>query len=177
MIQQITMENIKEQIRSVPDFPKPGIQFKDITTILKEPELFNYLVDTISEMYKGLNITKVVCIESRGFILGGAIASKIGAGFAPIRKPGKLPAAKFTREYTLEYGTESVEIHKDALENGETVLLHDDLLATGGTALAGIALLNYFRPKKIYVNFLCELDFLKGREKLKSYEITSLIHL
>jgi adenine phosphoribosyltransferase len=177
MIQHITLNTIKEQIRNVPDFPKPGIQFKDITTILREPELFNFLIDTISGLYIDRKITKVACIESRGFILGGAIASRIGAGFVPIRKSGKLPAAKFTRKYVLEYGTESIEVHKDAFAPNETVLLHDDLLATGGTALAAVDLLNNFNPKKIYINFLCELDFLKGRNVLKSYDVTSLIHL
>ena len=177
MIQELTLDLIKEQIRNVPDFPKPGIQFKDITTILKQPEYFSFLVDTIVEMYKTSTITKVVGIESRGFILGGAIASKLDAGFVPIRKPGKLPAAKFSKKYTLEYGTESIEIHQDALGTDEIVLLHDDLLATGGTALTAIGLLNIFKPKKIFVNFLCDLEFLKGMDTLRSYNVTSLIHL
>jgi adenine phosphoribosyltransferase len=177
MIQEITLESIKEQIRNVSDFPKPGIQFKDITTILKQPEYFNFLVNSIAEMYSAQNVSKVVGIESRGFILGGAIAARLGAGFVPIRKPGKLPAAKYSKKYTLEYGTESIEIHQDAITADETVLLHDDLLATGGTALAAIGLLHIFKPKKIFVNFLCELDFLKGREALRSYNVTSLIHL
>jgi adenine phosphoribosyltransferase len=177
MIQEITLDSIKSQIRNVPDFPKPGIQFKDITTILKQPEYFDFLVTNIADLYKGSNITKVAGIESRGFILGGAIASKLGAGFVPIRKPNKLPAAKFSKKYTLEYGTEIIEIHKDSIEEGENVLIHDDLLATGGTALAAISLLNIFRPKKLFVNFLCELDFLKGREILSTYNVTSLIHL
>jgi adenine phosphoribosyltransferase len=177
MIQEITIESIKDQIRNVPDFPKPGIQFKDITTVLKQPEYFNFLINSISELYSGQNVTKVVGVESRGFILGGAIASKLDAGFVPIRKPGKLPAAKYSKQFTLEYGTDSIEIHQDALETNETVLLHDDLLATGGTALAAIKLLNIFKPKKIFVNFLCELDFLKGREMLRSFDVYSLIHL
>lgn len=177
MIQEITIESIKDQIRTIPDFPKPGIQYKDITTIIKQPEYFNFLIDSIADIYKDCNISKVVCLESRGFILGGAIASKLNAGFIPIRKPGKLPAAKYSRKYTLEYGTESIEIHQDALTADETVLLHDDLLATGGTAQAALGLLNIFKPRKIYINFLCELDFLKGREILNSYELTSLIHL
>jgi adenine phosphoribosyltransferase len=177
MIQEITLEAIKEQIRNVPDFPKPGIQFKDITTILKQPEYFNFLIDTIVDSYKNQNITKVAGIESRGFILGGAIASRLNAGFVPIRKPGKLPAAKYSKKYALEYGIESIEIHQDALGTNEIVLLHDDLLATGGTALAAIGLLNIFKPRKILVNFLCELEFLKGMNALRSYDVTSLIKL
>lgn len=177
MIQEISFDTIKDQIRTIPDFPKPGIQFKDITTVLKQPEYFNFMVDSISDIYINHNITKVVGIESRGFILGGAIASKLNAGFVPIRKPGKLPAAKFSKKFTLEYGTESIEIHQDAMDKNEIVLLHDDLLATGGTSLAAIGLLNIFKPSKIYLNFLCEIDFLKGREKLNSYNVTSLIHL
>lgn len=177
MIQEITLETIKGQIRNVPDFPKPGIQFKDITTILKQPEYFDFLVCAVAELYQGQNITKVAGIESRGFILGGAIASKLCAGFVPIRKPDKLPAARFSKKYTLEYGSETIEIHQDSIEEGETVLLHDDLLATGGTALAAIDLLNNFKPRKLFVNFLCELDFLKGREILKPYDVTSIIHL
>ncbi len=177
MIQEISLEAVKEQIRTVPDFPKPGIQFKDITTILMEPDYFNFLVDSIAEMYKNSAITRVIGLESRGFILGGAIASKLNAGFVPIRKQGKLPAAKFSKKYTLEYGSNTIEIHQDALNAGDTVLLHDDLLATGGTIQAALELINTFKLKKIYINFLCELDFLKGRELLKFYNVTSLIHL
>ena len=175
MVQEITLELIKEQIRTVPDFPKPGIQFKDITTVLKEPEMLSYIIDTMAEKYTGRNITKVICIESRGFILGGALAARIGAGFVPIRKPGKLPSAVYSKEYALEYGTDSIEIHSDALMPGETILLHDDLLATGGTASAAIDLLNQFSPSAIYLNFLCELEFLNGRDVLSNYETTSLI--
>ncbi len=176
MVQEITLETIKEQIRNVPDFPRPGIQFKDITTVLKQPELFSFLVDTIADIYKNCNITKMVCIESRGFILGGAIAAKIGAGFVPIRKAGRLPADTFSVNYALEYGSDGIEMHRDALNNEDIILLHDDLLATGGTAIAAIDLLSKFSLKKIYLNFLCELDFLNGRRVLKNYEISSLIH-
>jgi adenine phosphoribosyltransferase len=176
MTAEISLEQIKSQIRNIPDYPKAGIQFKDITTVLKEPEFFMYIVNTISDMYKNHGITKVVCIESRGFIFGGAIASKLNAGFVPIRKPGKLPAETFSMSYELEYGIDSIEMHKDALKAGDIVLLHDDLMATGGTSLAAIALIKNFDIKKIYINFLCELDFLKGRDKLKEYEVSSLIH-
>jgi adenine phosphoribosyltransferase len=176
MVQEITLDLIREHIRNVPDFPKPGIQFKDITTVLKEPEFFSYIVDTIAARFTGLGISKVVCIESRGFILGGAIAARIGAGFVPIRKPGKLPAETFSKRYDLEYGNDSIEIHKDALTSDDKVLLHDDLLATGGTSHAAIDLIKIFNPKEILLSYLCELDFLRGREVLKEYKIHSLIH-
>ncbi len=176
MVQEITLELIKEQIRNVPDFPKPGIQFKDITTVLKQPELYSFVIESIAEIFSNKGITKVVCIESRGFILGGAIATKIGAGFVPIRKPGKLPAATYKKKYALEYGSDSIEIHRDALNSKDIVLLHDDLLATGGTAKAAIELIRTFSPKDIFLSFLCELDFLKGRTVLKDHKIHSLIH-
>lgn len=177
MITDITIEEIKQEIRNVSDFPKQGIQYKDITTILKQPEYFSFLVDTMANAYEECEITKVVAIEARGFILGGALAAKLGAGFVPLRKPGKLPADKFSVNFALEYGMDSIEIHKDALNRNDVVLLHDDLLATGGTTSAAIKLLNHFDLKKIYICFLCELNFLKGREKLKNYDISSLIHL
>lgn len=176
IIQEVSLEYVKEQIRNIPDFPKPGIQFKDITTVLQQAELFSFLVDTTVKHYMGKNITKVVGIESRGFILGGAVAARLGAGFVPIRKPGKLPSGVYRKEYTLEYGSDALEIHKDAISSDDTILLHDDLLATGGTALAAIDLLSNFSPNKIYLNFICELDFLKGREALASNELSTLIH-
>ncbi len=176
MVTEITLEEIKEKIRNVPDFPRKGIQFKDITTILKQAEYFSFLVNTIADAYKDQQITKVVCIESRGFILGGAIAAKLGAGFVPIRKPGKLPAETFSVKYSLEYRTDRMEIHKDALSNQDVVLLHDDLLASGGTATGALNLLNHFDLKKVYLNFVCELDFLNGRQVLKNYDLSSLIH-
>jgi adenine phosphoribosyltransferase len=161
----MNIETVKGSIRSVFDFPKEGIHFRDITTLLKETEYFNYVVDVLYEKYKDKGITKIVCLESRGFILGGALAYKLNAGFVPIRKPGKLPAEHYTKKYDLEYGTDEIQIHKDAFEDNEVVLLHDDLLATGGTALASLDLLSNFNLKKIYVNFLIELNPLKGREK------------
>jgi adenine phosphoribosyltransferase len=176
MTTEITLAIIKDQIRNIPDYPKPGIQFKDITTVLKQPELFGFIVDNIVESYQNKEITKVVCIESRGFIFGGAIAARLNAGFVPIRKPGKLPAEKYSKSYQLEYGVDSIEIHKDALSENDIVLLHDDLLATGGTSLAAISLINNFSVKKIYISFLCELDFLKGRQVLQGNEVTSLVH-
>jgi adenine phosphoribosyltransferase len=176
MKKKLTPELLKEQIRNVPDFPKPGIQFKDITTLIKHPELFAFTVNSIAGHYLDKKISKVVCVESRGFILGGALAIKLGAGFVPIRKPGKLPAETISIQYSLEYGTDELEIHRDAIAPGDIVLLHDDLLATGGTAHAAVELLKKMNPEKIYLGFFCELDFLKGREKLKGYEVTSLVH-
>lgn len=176
MAANINLEEISKDIRTIPDFPKKGIQFKDITTILKNPEYFSFLVDAIADPFIDKGITKVACIESRGFILGGAVAVKLNAGFVPIRKPGKLPAEIYSVKYSLEYGTDSIEIHKDALRSDDIVLLHDDLLATGGTAMAAIKLLSYFNLKEIYPSFLCELDFLNGRQVLKNYDISTLIH-
>jgi adenine phosphoribosyltransferase len=176
MKNKIDFEIIKENVRNIPDFPKPGIQFKDITTILKEPEFFSYIIKALTDIYSNKGITKVVCIESRGFILGGAVAMNIGAGFVPIRKPGKLPAETYSKTYALEYGTDTLEIHKDAIESNDIVLLHDDLLATGGTAFAATELIKNFNPSRIYLSFLCELTFLKGREVLKDFDVTSLLH-
>lgn len=173
----ITLTEVKEAIRNVPDYPKQGVQFKDLTTVFKQSELFTFLLDELTAMYKGRSITKVVAIESRGFILGGALAARLGAGFVPLRKAGKLPSEKFSVSYMLEYGEDSIEIHKDAIEPGEVILLHDDLLATGGTSRAALKLLGHFNPEEIYLNFIVELDFLKGREVIgKDHDISSLIH-
>jgi len=173
----ITSEVLKASIRNIPDFPRPGIQFKDITTLLKQPELFGYVVDNAAQYYMDKGITKTVAIESRGFIIGGALAGRLHTGFVPVRKPGKLPAETHKKEYALEYGNDAVEIHKDALTSDDVVLLHDDLLATGGTVLAVIDLIRQFEVRRIYVNFIVELDFLKGRNKLvPSYDVFSLIH-
>jgi adenine phosphoribosyltransferase len=177
MVTLTDREYLKSSIRNIPDFPKKGIQFKDITTALKKPEVFSMIVEDISSHYKDLGITKVVAIESRGFITGGAVACKLGAGFVPIRKLGKLPALTFSKQYDLEYGNDSLEIHQDALVSQDIVLLHDDLLATGGTALAAIELLKNFNVRQIYVCFIIELDFLQGRQRLSSYsDVYSLIH-
>lgn len=169
--------DIKAAIRNVPDFPIPGIQFKDLTTLFKNAQLLNETTDALYDYYKDKGITKVVGIESRGYIVGGILAYKLGAGFVLIRKPGKLPAETIKKEYTLEYGTNSIEIHKDAVKEDDVVLVHDDLLATGGTANAAVDLLSDLKIKNILVNFIVELDFLKGREKLASArDIYSLIH-
>jgi adenine phosphoribosyltransferase len=173
----LSIADFKAAIRNVPDFPMKGVQFKDLTTALKNPLIFRFLIEELTTMYSGRGITKVVGIESRGFILGGALAAALGAGFVPIRKAGKLPSEKYSVSYMLEYGEDSIEIHKDAIQPGETVLLHDDLLATGGTTQAALKLLHSFNPEEIYISFLVELDFLKGREKVgHEYDITSLLH-
>jgi len=174
----ITIEALKDSIRTVPGFPRPGIQFKDITTLLKQPELLKYTVDSLVQVYNGKGITKTVAIESRGFIIGGALAARLETGFVPVRKPGKLPADVFTKTYALEYGEDAVEIHKDALTPDDVVLLHDDLLATGGTALAAIDLIKRFNVKEIYVCFIIELDFLQGRNRLAPAcrDVFSLVH-
>jgi adenine phosphoribosyltransferase len=168
--------DLKTLIRDVPNFPKEGIIFKDITTLLKNPD---GLRETLNELYnlaKDKPINKVVGIESRGFILGGALAEKLGVGFVPIRKPGKLPAETLSETYSLEYGTDTIEIHKDAIKPGEKVLLHDDLLATGGTMKAACNLIEKLGGEVIQISFIIELDFLNGRELLKDYDVHSLIH-
>jgi len=171
------IEKIRSAIRNIPDFPKAGIQFKDITTVIKQPALLNIIVEDMANHYSRAGITKVVAVESRGFITGGAIACKLGAGFVPVRKPGKLPAETFSKTYRLEYGTDTLEIHKDALEPGDVVLLHDDLLATGGTSLATIDLIKNFNIHGISISFIVELDFLKGRSRISPpYEVYSQVH-
>lgn len=157
-------QKIKEAIRNIPDFPIPGIQFKDVTTLFKDPERLSELIDVLYELYKDEEITKVVGIESRGFIAGPLLAVRLKAGFVPIRKPGKLPAACFEESYEKEYGTDTIQIHQDAISSDDVVLLHDDLLATGGTMQAAVRLVERFNPKRIYVNFIVELEDLKGRE-------------
>ncbi len=176
-IMEAKLQAAKDAIRDVMDFPKEGILFKDITTMLKNNEHLHTLVDTIYNIYKDKGITKVVGLESRGFIIGTALAYKLNAGFVPIRKPGKLPAATFSQKYTLEYGEDEIFIHQDALDSDDVVLIHDDLLATGGTAAAAIQLLNNFNVKDVYINFLVELDALKGREVLDTnYSVDSVFH-
>ena len=163
----MTAEQVKQSIRNVPDYPIKGIQFKDITTALSKPECLLWMRDEMVKRYKGLGITQVVGIESRGFIIAPAVAMEIGAGFVPIRKPGKLPAETIKVSYTKEYGTDSVEIHKGALNENDIVLIHDDILATGGSLLAAIELVKKTGVKKIYANCLIELEGLNGRKFLK----------
>lgn len=174
---QATIEDIKNSIRDIPDFPKKGILFKDLTTAFKKPDILNAISNDISGHYQSAGITKVVGIESRGFIVGSILADRLNAGFVPIRKPGKLPAATYQCQYELEYGTDAIEMHQDALEPGDVVLLHDDLLATGGTGRAAVELIRRFQVKKIYINFIVELSFLEGRKFMgDDVEIYSLIH-
>ncbi len=162
----MNIEQVIASIRNVPDFPKPGILFKDITTALKDAEVLHYIADELYYYYKDRGITKVVGVESRGFVLGSILAYKLGAGFVLLRKPGKLPSETFKVEYELEYGTDSLEIHKDSIDENDVVLLHDDLLATGGSASAALKLLTEFAHSHVYVSFLIELEFLNGRERL-----------
>ncbi len=166
---------LKEYIRSVKNFPKEGINFKDITTLLKEPEAVRLTLQKLLEFTGDINVDKVVGIESRGFIFGALLAEKLDAGFIPIRKPGKLPAETEQMTYALEYGTDTIEIHKDAIKRGEKVLIHDDLLATGGTAAAAAMLVEKLGGEVVQFSFIIELLFLKGREKLKNYDVKSLI--
>lgn len=165
-----SLEKVIASIRNVPEFPKPGILFKDITTALKDAEILKYISDELYEYYKEKGITKVVGVESRGFVLGSILAYKLGAGFVLMRKPGKLPAESYRMEYELEYGSDALEIHKDAIETTDVVLLHDDLLATGGSAGAAMELIKLFKPQSVLVSFLIELEFLNGRPKVQGAE-------
>ena len=163
---------LKQFIREVPDYPKKGINFIDVTTLLKEPAAFNYVVDSISGFFINKGITKIVSLESRGFIIGGAVAYKLNAGFVPIRKKGKLPAETISEKYELEYGSDIIEMHTDALNQNDVILIHDDLLATGGTALAALSLVNKMNVKKVYFSFIVNLGFLvtPNKNNLSRYE-------
>ncbi len=166
----------KSFIREVPDFPKPGILFYDITTLLKDPKCLRSIIDDLIKQYEGVGITKVVGMESRGFILASPLAYHLNAGFVPVRKPGKLPSDVFEVQYDLEYGSNSLSIHRDAIQQGEKVLILDDLLATGGTAAATVHLINQLGGVIAGVGFLVELDGLCGRKKLDGCAVHSLIH-
>ena len=168
-------EALKSHIRNVPDFPKPGILFYDITTLFKDPKGFKLAIDEMSQPYQGLGITLVVGIESRGFILGAAVADRIGAGFVPVRKLGKLPAATIRASYQLEYGTDSLEMHRDAIDRGQKVLIVDDLLASGGTARATVDLVRQLGGEVTGVAFLIELVELNGRAKLTGENVRAVI--
>ncbi|HUE90446.1 MAG TPA: adenine phosphoribosyltransferase [Vicinamibacterales bacterium] len=169
------MENLKTRIRHVPDFPKPGILFYDITTLLNDRQGFRDTVDALAAPYRGKNIEQVVGIESRGFILGAAVASLLDAGFVPIRKPGKLPSKAFREDYALEYGTDGLEIHEDAVQRGQRVLVVDDVLATGGTAKAASSLVRRLGGELVGLSFLIELHFLHGRDKLTGDQVYSVL--
>ena len=170
------MNQLKDLIREVPDFPKPGILFYDITTLLKDAKGLKSVIDGLSDGYHGQKIDTVIGIEARGFIFAPAVAHALGAGFVPVRKPGKLPFKTQRIEYALEYGTDALEIHVDAVKKGERVLIVDDLLATGGTTRATADLVQSFGAEVAGLGFVVELDFLRGREKLAGYAIESLVH-
>lgn len=171
----ITLETLKSSIRDIPDFPKPGILFKDITTLLAQPEGFKLAIDGIVQHYRGKGIQKVVGIESRGFIFGAPVAYQLNAGIVPIRKKGKLPYKTISATYSLEYGTDTLQMHEDAIMPGEKVLIVDDLLATGGTVSAALELANKLGANVVGVAFIIELASLKGRQKLKDTDVFSLI--
>lgn len=174
MNNQILMENL----RCIQDFPVKGINFRDVTTLFKNHQCLEVMLDELYEIYKDKGITKIVGIESRGFIMASALAVKLGAGIVLCRKPGKLPAETIQESYSKEYGTDAIEIHKDAIEENDVVLLHDDLLATGGTMKAAYNLVKKFNPKKVYVNFIIEItdEGLHGRDAFDpETEITTLI--
>ena len=167
--------NYQALIREVPDFPKPGILFYDITTLLKDARAMASIADELTAFYQGQRIAKVIGIESRGFIFGGILANRLHAGFVPVRKPGKLPSDSFEVQYSLEYGSNSLAIHRDAISLGERVLIVDDLLATGGTAAATVSLVRQLGGELVGLDFLVELQGLKGRDKLVGHPIHSTI--
>ncbi len=167
---------LKNLVREVPDFPKPGILFYDITTLLKDKRGFAMLIDSLTEYYINKDIDLVIGIEARGFIFGPALAYRLNAGFVPVRKPKKLPAETVRWTYELEYGSDTLEIHKDAIQSGQRIIIVDDLLATGGTAKATAELASSLGGEICGLGFVIELDFLKGRDKLGNYDVYSLLH-
>jgi adenine phosphoribosyltransferase len=170
------MEYIKSKIRDVADFPQKGIIFRDLTTAFKDPRALHIIGWDLSQLYRDKGVTKVVGVESRGFIGGSILAFELGAGFVPARKPGKLPADTVSASYTKEYGVDTIEMHRDAITADDVVVIHDDVLATGGTMAAVVELVKKMNPKKIYVNFIVELEALGGRAKLPAdVEVTSLL--
>jgi adenine phosphoribosyltransferase len=169
------MEELKKKIREIPGFPKPGILFYDLTTLLKDPQGIRDVVEILTSRYRDQRVDKVVAIESRGFILGGAVACNLGAGFVPVRKPGKLPAPTLKASYELEYGADSLEIHQDAIETGQRVLVLDDLIATGGTAAAVVNLVRQLGGELVGLAFLVELTQLNGRSRLEGCEVFSIL--
>lgn len=170
---------ILENLRNIPNFPKPGIQFQDVSTIFKNAECLKEMADEIVNLYKDKGVTKVVGVESRGFVLGAIVASRLGAGFVMCRKPGKLPGTTRKASYQKEYGYDCIEIHDDAINENDTILIHDDLLATGGSMLAAYNLVKSFKPKDIYINFIIELcmEGLEGRKTLEGTNLTTLLQV
>jgi len=171
----VSVESLRAEIREVPDFPKPGILFYDITTLIKEPKAFAEAIDLMVAPFADMKVDVVVGMESRGFIFSAPMALRLGAGFVPVRKLGKLPGETISVEYALEYGTNTLEIHKDAIGAGQRVLVVDDLLATGGTVLGTIELIRQLKAEIVGLSFLVELLFLKGRDRLSDYDIHSII--
>jgi adenine phosphoribosyltransferase len=167
--------NIDSYIRDVPDFPKKGIVFKDITPLLKDKRALTYTSTALSDLLEGTSVDIVVGMESRGFIFGPMLAEKLGAGFVPVRKPGKLPSNTINESFSLEYGSDTLEIHIDAIKKGDKVLIHDDVIATGGTAKAACKLVERLGGEVVQLNFLIELEFLNGREQVQEYTIQSLL--
>lgn len=168
--------NLKKYINDIPDFPKEGVVFKDICPLLASPKATAYAVDLLAKGLHDINVTKIVGIESRGFLFGLALAQKMGVSFVPIRKPGKLPGAILQQKYALEYGEDCIEIQEEAIQPGDYVVVHDDVLATGGTAAAACKLVEQCGATVVQCNFLMELGFLDGRSKLKQYHLHSLMH-
>ncbi len=168
---------LKSKIREIADFPTPGISFKDITTLLKDPDAFAFVVDSITDFFSDKGITKVVSLESRGFIVGGALAYRLNAGFVPVRKQGRLPGETVSVSYDLEYGSDVIELHSDSLTPNDIVLIHDDLLATGGTAMAALDLVKKLNVSNVYFSFLCDLSFIQTpvKDRLKDYSSHILI--
>jgi len=172
----LTEDDLKARLRVIPGWPKKGVNFIDVTTLLRDSEAFRYVIDMLSEHFVSKKIDCIVGIEARGFMLGAPVAYKLGVGFIPARKRGKLPFKKYSVQYSLEYGTEFVEMHQDGIKKGERIAIVDDLLATGGTAEATIKLVEKMGGKIVGLAFMVELDFLKGREKLAGYDLVSLVH-
>ncbi len=170
-------EILMENLRCIPDFPKKGINFRDVTTLYKNAECFQIMLNELYEIYKDKGITKIVGIESRGFIMGSALAGKLGCGLVMARKPGKLPATVIKEQFSKEYGVDTIEMHLDSLDQNDVVLIHDDLLATGGTAKAAYNLVQHFNPKKVYMNFIIEItdEGLHGRDLFKDIDLTTLM--
>lgn len=172
----MTIEDLKGTIRDVPDFPSKGIMFRDLTTLIKDGEALRLMSRSVADMYRDKGVTKVVGIESRGFIGGSIMAYELGCGFVPARKPGKLPSVTIKKAYAKEYGVDTIELHSDAINENDVVVIHDDLLATGGTMNACYELVKSMNPKKIYINFIVELSDLHGRDNLPSdCEVSSLL--
>jgi adenine phosphoribosyltransferase len=167
--------NLKDKIRDIADFPQKGILFRDITTLIKDPAAFKYVIDELTKRYADEKIDIVAAVESRGYVFGAPLAYNLGAGFVTIRKPGKLPCETYSQEYELEYGKNTIEIHKDAVKKGQRVLLIDDLIATGGSSKAAAKLIELEGGKIIEIAFIIELNFLNGREALKDYPVYSMI--